>query len=149
MDTDSLPPLPQAADLRRLVHFSSSDGRIWLAGNRMLLLHVEALGSLRKELMRAIGAEQTKRVLKRAGYASGSRDAALARQVRPGASTYDQFAVGPQLHMLEGAVQVTRKSSSSIWKPAHITACSAGITHGKSRRMSDISVRRTIRCAGC
>jgi hypothetical protein len=32
---------------------------------------------------------------------------ALARQVRPLASPYEQFAVGPQLHMLEGAVQVT------------------------------------------
>jgi DNA-binding NtrC family response regulator len=99
--------MPQDADLRRLVHFSASDGRIWLAGHRMLLLHVEALGGLRRELMQTIGSLQTRRVLKRAGYASGLRDAALARQVRPTASAYDQFAVGPQLHMLEGAVQVT------------------------------------------
>lgn len=107
MNPESLPPLPQDADLRRLVHFSASDGRIWLAGHRMLLLHVEALAGLRRELMQTIGSEQTRRVLKRAGYASGIRDAALARQVRPTASAYDQFAVGPQLHMLEGAVQVT------------------------------------------
>lgn len=107
MDTHSLPPLPLDADLRRLVHFSASDGRIWLAGHRMLLLHVEALGGLRRELMQTIGSEQTRRVLKRAGYASGRRDAALARQVRPNATAYEQFAVGPQLHMLEGAVQVT------------------------------------------
>lgn len=105
--TDSLPPLPIDADLRRLVHFSASDGRIWLAGHRMLLLHVEALGGLRRELMQTIGSEQTRRVLKRAGYASGIRDAALARQVRPTATPYEQFVVGPQLHMLEGAVQVT------------------------------------------
>jgi DNA-binding NtrC family response regulator len=102
-----LPPLPQDADLRRLVHFSASDGRIWLAGHRMLLLHVEGLGALRRELVQTIGSLQTRRVLKRAGYASGLRDAALARQVRPLASPYEQFAVGPQLHMLEGAVQVT------------------------------------------
>lgn len=107
MDSFSLPPLPQDADLRRLVHFSAGDGRIWLAGHRMLLLHVEALAGLRRELMQTIGIEQTRRVLKRAGYASGIRDAALARQVRPGATPYEQFAVGPQLHMLEGAVQVT------------------------------------------
>ena len=43
----------------------------------------------------------------RAGYASGERDAALARRVRGDASMFDMFAVGPQLHMLEGAVQVT------------------------------------------
>jgi DNA-binding NtrC family response regulator len=107
MDSFNLPPLPKDADLRRLVHFSASDGRIWLAGHRMLLLHVEALAGLRRELMQTIGVEQTRRVLKRAGYASGIRDAALARQVRPTASPYDQFSVGPQLHMLEGAVQVT------------------------------------------
>ena len=107
MNSFSLPPLPQDADLRRLVHFSAGDGRIWLAGHRMLLLHVEALAGLRRELMQTIGIEQTRRVLKRAGYASGIRDAALARQVRPGANVYEQFTVGPQLHMLEGAVQVT------------------------------------------
>lgn len=107
MNSFSLPPLPQDADLRRLVHFSASDGRIWLAGHRMLLLHVEALAGLRRELMQTIGIEQTRRVLKRAGYASGIRDAALARLVRPRASSYEQFSVGPQLHMLEGAVQVT------------------------------------------
>ncbi len=100
-------PLPSDADLRRLVHFSVGDGRIWLAGQRMLLVHAQALGGLRRELMQTIGREQTRRVLMRAGYASGQRDAALARQVRPDASVLDQFAVGPQLHMLEGAVQVT------------------------------------------
>ncbi|MFM2121112.1 MAG: hypothetical protein RL722_2580, partial [Pseudomonadota bacterium] len=107
MSLDLLPPLPADADLRRLVHFSAGDGRIWLAGHRMLLLHTQALGSLRRELMGSIGREATRRVLMRTGYASGQRDAVLARQVRPKASLYDQFAVGPQLHMLEGAVQVT------------------------------------------
>ncbi len=102
-----LPPLPSDADLRRLVHFSAGDGRIWLAGQRMLLLHAEALGGLRRELMQTIGRDQTRRVLMRAGYASGQRDAVLARQVRPKGTVYEQFSVGPQLHMLEGAVQVT------------------------------------------
>ena len=60
-----LPPLPSDADLRRLVQFSSSDGRIWLAGQRMLLLHAAALGSLRRELMQSIGHEKTRRLLMR------------------------------------------------------------------------------------
>jgi DNA-binding NtrC family response regulator len=101
------PPLPPDADLRRMVHFSAGDGRIWLAGQRMLLVHAAALGELRRELMGTIGREQTRRLLMRAGYASGERDARLARQVRGDASVLDMFAVGPQLHMLEGAVQVT------------------------------------------
>lgn len=102
-----LPPLPSDADLRRLVHFSAGDGRIWLAGQRMLLVHVAALGSLRRELMQTIGRDATRRVLLRAGFAAGERDATLARQVRSDAALFEMFAVGPQLHMLEGAVQVT------------------------------------------
>jgi DNA-binding NtrC family response regulator len=101
------PALPPDADLRRMVHFSAGDGRIWLAGQRMLLVHAAALGALRRELMNSIGREHTRRLLMRAGHASGQRDAALARQVRGDASVLDMFAVGPQLHMLEGAVQVT------------------------------------------
>lgn len=73
----------------------------------MVLVHAAALAALRRELIHTIGREQTRRVLLRAGYASGERDAALARQVRPDAPLFDVFAVGPQLHMLEGAVQVT------------------------------------------
>ena len=100
-------PLPSDADLRRLIHFSASDGRIWLAGHRMVLLHLSGLGSLRKELIRTIGVAQARRVLMRAGYESGVRDAALSRQVRPNGNSFEQLAVGPQLHMLQGAVQVT------------------------------------------
>ncbi len=107
MPSAALPPLPPDADLRRLVHFSAGDGRIWLSGQRMLLVHVVALSALRRELMNTLGAAQTRRLLMRAGYASGERDAQLARQVRPEASLFEMFSVGPQLHMLEGAVQVT------------------------------------------
>ena len=102
-----LPPLPSDADLRRLVHFSAGDGRIWLAGQRMLLVHMAALGALRRELVQSIGRDQARRVLMRSGYAAGERDAALARQVRGEATLFEMFSVGPQLHMLEGAVQVT------------------------------------------
>lgn len=99
--------LPSDADLRRLIHFSAGDGRIWLAGQRMLLMHAAGLANLRSELMRTVGASHTRRVFMRAGFASGQRDAALARELRPKASVFEAFAVGPQLHMLEGAVQVT------------------------------------------
>ncbi len=107
MSKTKLPPLPSDADLRRLIHFSTGDGRIWLAGQRMVLVHTAALGALRRELMQGVGPEQSRRVFTRAGFAAGERDAALARQIRPQATLYDMFVVGPQLHMLEGAVQVT------------------------------------------
>ena len=103
----ALPPLPSASDLRRLVQFSPGDGRIWLSGQRMVLVHAASLAALRRELMSTIGPAHTRRLLLRAGFAAGGRDAQLARQVRPHASLFDAFAVGPQLHMLEGAVRVT------------------------------------------
>lgn len=99
--------LPSDADLRRLVHFSAGDGRIWLSGQRMVLVHTAALHALRRELINTLGPAQTRRLLLRAGYASGERDALLACQVRPGANVFEMFSVGLQLHMLEGAVQVT------------------------------------------
>ncbi len=102
-----MPALPSDHDLRRLVRFSSGDGRIWLGEQRMLLVHAAALSSLRRELMRSMGHDATRRLLLRAGFAAGKQDAALARQIRADQSLHDMFAVGPQLHMLEGAVQVT------------------------------------------
>ena len=114
MPTTALPPLPPDNDLRRLVHFSAGDGRIWLSGQRMLLVHAAALSALRRELMNTLGPAQTRRLLMRAGYASGQRDAQLARQVRPEATLFEMFSVGPQLHMLEGAVQVTPQSFEPV-----------------------------------
>lgn len=111
IDSWSMPspdrPLPSDADLRRLIRFSTEDGLIWLSGQRMLLLHSASLTALRQELMDTVGPKHTRRLLMRAGYASGERDALLARQIRPEASVFDMFAVGPQLHRLEGAVRAT------------------------------------------
>lgn len=99
--------MPSDDDLRRLIRFSSEDGLIWLADQRMLLVHSAALTSLRREVLNTLGAEHARRMLMRAGYAAGERDALLARQIRPDANLFDMFAVGPQLHGLEGAVRAT------------------------------------------
>lgn len=100
-------PYPQDTDLRRLVRFSAEDGTIWLGEHRMLLLHTAALGSLRRELINSVGLDQARRILTRMGFASGTRDAELARKMRTDMSVTDAFFVGPQLHMLEGSVRVT------------------------------------------
>nr|BAA87867.1 positive regulator of phenol-degradative genes [Comamonas testosteroni] len=101
------PALPSDADLRSQVRFSTEDGLIWLSGQRMLLLHLASLHALRREMMNTMGPDHTRRLLLRAGYAAGERDALLARQIRPTASLFEMFAVGPQLHRLEGAVRAT------------------------------------------
>ncbi len=98
---------PQDNDLRSLVRFCAEKGMIWLDENRMILMHAAAMAALRKELIDALGIDQARRILTRMGYASGARDAELAKKVRSGKCVTDTFVVGPQLHMLEGSVLVT------------------------------------------
>lgn len=98
---------PESNDLREQVRFSEKDGTIWLAENRMVLMHTASLGSLRKELIGSVGKEHTRRLLTRMGYAAGVRDAELAKRTRGHQSAVDAFLTGPQLHMLEGVVRVT------------------------------------------
>ena len=46
---------PDLADMMARLHFSTSDGRIWLDEQRMLLVHARALGSLRREMIETLG----------------------------------------------------------------------------------------------
>lgn len=97
---------PENADLRSLLRFAAEDGLIWLGEHRMLLLHAGAIAELRKELIESVGHEQARRILTRMGFASGMRDAELARKTRSGSDLADAFVMGPQLHMLEGCARV-------------------------------------------
>ncbi|MTJ81918.1 MAG: AAA domain-containing protein [Telmatospirillum sp.] len=98
--------LPAWDDLRTRLRFSLRDGRIWLDDQRMLLIHLSSLASLRREMINLLGIDRARGLLMRMGHESGTRDAAIARKVRPGASYFDILAVGPQLHALEGIVAV-------------------------------------------
>jgi len=94
-------------DLRARVHFCAETGQIWLHEHRMLLVHAEAQASLRKELIDTLGMDRTQGLLMRMGYASGVRDAELARIRAQDSSDIEAFMTGPQLHTLEGIVRVT------------------------------------------
>ncbi|MBL4744501.1 MAG: sigma-54-dependent Fis family transcriptional regulator [Cycloclasticus sp.] len=98
---------PSSDDLKDRIRFSSETGHIWLGEQRMLLMHSEAMGSMRRELIETMGIERAKGIFMRTGFKAGVEDAKLARQLRPNASEKDQFLVGPQLHQLEGLVRVT------------------------------------------
>jgi two-component system, NtrC family, response regulator HydG len=97
---------PDIADLAAELHFSPVDGHIWLNDQRMLLIHSRAMGELRRELIESLGVDRARGLLTRMGYAAGTSDAVTARKVRPKMSPHDMFSVGPQLHALEGIVQV-------------------------------------------
>src|SRR5574338_526123 len=98
---------PDGHDLSDSLRFHPKDGRIVLGDERMVLLHVQALAELRRELIDTFGVERARAMLTRVGYASGARDAQHARKLRSGATTYELLAAGPQLHALEGMAQVT------------------------------------------
>jgi DNA-binding NtrC family response regulator/predicted hydrocarbon binding protein len=97
---------PDIADLMSRLHFSPADGRIWLDDQRMLLVHTGSIGVMRRELIDSLGIDAARGLLTRMGYNSGARDAELARKVRPDSTITEMFAVGPQLHMLEGMTAV-------------------------------------------
>jgi len=93
---------PDLADLMARLHFSTSDGRIWLDDQRMLLLHAKSLGMLRREMIEVLGTDAARGFMTRMGYHAGVQDAQMARKVRGRTSVTEMFVVGPQLHCLEG-----------------------------------------------
>ncbi|MBK7813624.1 MAG: sigma 54-interacting transcriptional regulator [Rhodocyclaceae bacterium] len=93
--------------LRGRLRFGAESGQIWLDEHRMLLVHAEAQALLRKELIDSLGMERARGLLTRMGFASGMRDAQIARERFADASDMDAFMTGPQLHTLEGIVHVT------------------------------------------
>jgi two-component system, NtrC family, response regulator HydG len=97
---------PDIADLAARLRFAPGNGEIWLDDRRMVLMHNSSLAALRRELIETLGIEKTRGILTRMGYMSGMRDADMVRRVRPDSSDFDAFAVGPQLHGLEGFVSV-------------------------------------------
>jgi predicted hydrocarbon binding protein len=100
------PPLPAIKDLLDRLRFAPEEGRISLGGQRMLLLHVAAVQTLRHELIETLGVAHARATLTRMGYQAGAYDATFARQVRSTGTALDTFWVGPQLHSIEGVVRV-------------------------------------------
>ncbi len=104
--TDIIPSLPDFHDLSERLKFSPQDGHIWLDDIRMMMLHASSMGALRTELIESLGINKARALLTRMGYISGAQDAELAAKLRPDGDFFDVFAVGPQLHSLEGIVSV-------------------------------------------
>ena len=94
--------LPDMADLMRRLHFSTSDGRIWLGDQRMLLVHASAFHSLRHEMIESLGLEVARRLFTRMGYQAGAQDARMAGKLMSRTSAKDMFVVGSQMRCLQG-----------------------------------------------
>lgn len=98
--------LPEIDDLASRLRFSLRDGRVWLDTQRVAVIHLATLASLRRELSDTLGFQKARGVLTRMGYSSGVRDAALARKLRPHHDVRDAFLVGPQLRVLQGILMM-------------------------------------------
>lgn len=88
------------------LRFTPEDGCIWLEGERMMLMHLSAFASFRKELIETVGLDVARGMFMRLGYASGAVDGALARRARPHEELLTNFLAGPRLHAIEGMVVV-------------------------------------------
>lgn len=86
------------------VRFSPDDAHIWLEDERMVLIHLSAFSSLRRELIETAGIEAARRLLYRVGQVSGTLDAAIARRAMSHAEPIEAFNAGPRLHAIEGMV---------------------------------------------
>lgn len=93
-------------DLTQQIKFQSTEGKIWLGEQRVLLMQVSAMAAFRRELLNTVGLERSKGFFLRLGYQSGLKDAELARKLRPDSNELDIFLAGPQLHSLKGMVKV-------------------------------------------
>lgn len=102
-----LAPEAKGPDIRELMerlHFNPQEGRIWLEDCRMILMHAEAFGALRQELIDSIGLDTTRGLLTRVGYMAGSRDAQVSLKMK--ASGREIVGVGAMFRALQGIVQV-------------------------------------------
>ncbi|WLH97828.1 sigma 54-interacting transcriptional regulator [Pseudomonas hefeiensis] len=100
MRTETLP-----ATLIRQLRMDPERGHIWIGQQRAFLMQLPAFAAFRHELIAEIGISQARRLLARLGYAAGSSDAGLARNLRGGESD-EAFTAGPLLHAMEGITRV-------------------------------------------
>jgi DNA-binding NtrC family response regulator/predicted hydrocarbon binding protein len=80
----------------------TEDARILLDGKRMALIHGQALGSLRREMIDSIGIEASRGLFTRMGYASGKQDGETARRLSTELEFPNAFLFGPHFYTLEG-----------------------------------------------
>lgn len=96
-------PFPQ--DLIQQLRLEPEKGKIWLGNQRAFLMKLPAFAAFRRELIAEMGVAHSRRLLARMGYAAGSSDAELARNLRGDESDH-AFMAGPLLHAMEGVTLV-------------------------------------------
>ncbi|WP_336335137.1 sigma 54-interacting transcriptional regulator [Pseudomonas putida] len=99
--------LSLTSEVLKRLHFNPAEGLIWLEDRRMMLMHAEAMGALRQELIEGVGTDAARGLLTRFGYTAGCRDAELALALRGRMEAVDDLlGNGAQFQALQGIVTV-------------------------------------------
>lgn len=93
-------------DLRAMLEFRPTEGRIVMGTDRMLLFRQAAFGVLRALLFERLGTDMTQSVLAQFGYRCGSGDYHALMKMFEWDTEMDRIASGPILHSWEGIVLV-------------------------------------------
>lgn len=100
---------PTLSDLAGALQFALGDGRIWLNEDRMVLLQTSSLGQLRREMIEAMGIDQTRRIFRRVGWYQGIHLADVIAKRFQQQDLTAALAAGPRIHTMEGFVKVTTR----------------------------------------
>ncbi|MCB1395044.1 MAG: XylR N-terminal domain-containing protein [Rhodobacteraceae bacterium] len=100
---------PTLSDLAGALQFALGDGRIWLNDDRMVMMQTASLGQLRKEMIDAVGIDQTRRIFRRTGWYQGIHLADVIAKRFQQQDLTAALAAGPRIHTMEGFVKVTTK----------------------------------------
>jgi DNA-binding NtrC family response regulator len=92
-------------DLGQVLDFRPDLGIIRLHEQRVVILSAAAMGLLKKELIDTVGADVTRRVMLRFGYADGYHDAVSLRERSKWSDPIEGLRAGITLHRLEGIVR--------------------------------------------
>jgi len=95
-------------NLWELLEVDPTSGAIFLNNQRMVIQSAEAMGLLRRELIKTVGLDVTRRLLKRCGYAHGYEDSRSSGE-RYGTGVQDQMEsvrTTTRIHTILGIVNV-------------------------------------------
>ncbi len=106
--------LTRLKDLESRLELVATEGRIWMDGQRMVMMHGESLWLLREELISSLGQETARGLLTRIGYASGCRDAAIALNRSSGLSLAELIMTGGLVHAIQGFASAERVNDFTL-----------------------------------
>ncbi len=110
---------PTLADLAGALQFALGDGRIWLSDERMVMMQTQVLGSLRRDVIKAMGMDAARSLFYQTGWRQGQLYADLVRKRFHQDDMTAALAAGPRLHTMEGFVKVTTKRFEFDIKRGH------------------------------